>query len=275
MATQNMNEQQKARIASMMKTWERRKKITQHISQIGRRIGVYSGKGGVGKTTVAVNVAALLAAQGAKVGLLDADVDCPNAYKVLGCERRPEFRDGVLIPAERAGVKIISMASFQEKEDEAIIWRGPMITNALNQFLELTDWGPLDYLIVDLPPGTSDSPLTVMQVLKMDGFIVVTTPQRLATLDAKRSINMIRKMNIPVLGVVENMSGGVFGQGGGEVLAREMGLPLLGTIKLAQAYMEESQIPVLHNRAVRQEYEGVVAGMKGGLEALQAATPGA
>lgn len=251
----NMSEEQKARVSGMMKTWERRKKISGRLDQIGNRVAVYSGKGGVGKTTVAVNFAAYLASQGARVGILDADIDCPNADKVLGVNRRPEYNDGTLIPAERAGVKIVSMAYFQENEEEAIIWRGPMITNALNQFLEITEWGELDYLIVDMPPGTSDAPLTVMQILQLTGFVVVTTPQRLAGLDAKRSINMVRKMNIPILGVAENMSGGVFGTGGGEDLAKEMNAPFLGALSISPAYMDETQLPSLHDQSIRDEYE--------------------
>jgi ATP-binding protein involved in chromosome partitioning len=217
-----------------------------------------------------VSIAALLASQGARVGLLDADIDCPNAEKVLGSDRRPEYRDGTLIPAERMGVKILSMSSFQEKEDEAIIWRGPMITNTLNQFLELADWGELDYLFVDLPPGTSDSPLTVMQTLQLDGFVVVTTPQRLAILDAKRSINMIRTMNIHVLGIVENMSGDIFGRGGGEALAAELHLPFLGNLDLDKAYLDDSRLPVVHDLDIRRQYEEVVERMKQYLEAIKA-----
>ncbi len=271
MVQQNMTEQQKARIASMMKTWERRKKITGHLSKITYKIGVYSGKGGVGKTSVAVNLAALLAGQGARVGVLDADVDCPNADKVLGVNRKPEYRNGELFPTERAGVKIMSMASFQEKEEEAIIWRGPMISNALNQFLELTNWGDLDYLIVDLPPGTSDAPLTVMQALQMDGFIIVTTPQSLAVLDGRRSINMIKKMNIDILGIVETMSGGVFGKGGGETLAKETNLPFLGALSLSEIYQKEGKIPSLHDSTVRKEFEAIAEKVKTRLEAITAA----
>lgn len=271
MVQQNMTEQQKARISSMMKTWERRKKITGHLSKIKYKIGVYSGKGGVGKTSVAVNLAVLLAGQGARVGVLDADVDCPNADKVLGVNRKPEYRNGELFPAERVGVKIMSMASFQEKEEEAIIWRGPMITNALNQFLELTNWGDLDYLIVDLPPGTSDAPLTVMQALQLDGFIIVTTPQSLAMLDGKRSINMIKKMNIDIVGIVETMSGGVFGTGGGETLAKETNLTFLGTLSLNEAYQKEGKIPALHEQTVRKEFETIAEGVKSRLETIMAA----
>lgn len=254
-----MNEQQRARLASLAKSFERRKKVGEHLSKIKHRIGVYSAKGGVGKTTVAVNLALALARRGARVGLLDADIDCPNADKVLGMSRRPEFRDGALYPGERAGVKLISTASFQEKEDEAQIWRGPIISNTLNQFLEMTEWGDLDYLIVDLPPGTSDSPLTVMQSLQMEGFIAVTTPQDLAMLDTKRSINMIKKMNIDVLGIVENMSGGVFGTGGGERIAKEMGIPFLGRLELAKEFGEMGEdVAVLKHEKVRKAYDKII-----------------
>ena len=137
----------------------------------------------------------------------------------MGITDKPEYIDGQIIPSEKWGVKVVSMAFFQENQEEAISWRGPMIHNAINQFLQSTDWGDLDYLVVDLPPGTSDSPLTVMQTLPMDGFVVVSTPQHLASLAAKRCINMIRKLNLNVLGVVENYTGEIFGDGGGKNLA--------------------------------------------------------
>ena len=159
---------------------------------------------------------------------MDVDIDCPNANKVLGVTEPADYVDGQIIPAEKWGVKVVSMAFFQEKEDEAIIWRGPMVHNAINQFLQSTEWGELDYLIVDLPPGTSDSPLTVMQTIPMDGFVVVTTPQLLANVDAKRCINMIRKLNLNIVGVVENYTGDIFGQGAGSVLAQEVDTEYLG-----------------------------------------------
>ena len=183
------------------------------------------GMGGVGKTTVAVNLAATLANDGAKVGILDIDIDCPNVVRAMNLSEQPLVgEDKKMLPPERFGVTVMSMAFFQENENEAIIWRGPMIHNAINQMLQSTDWGDLDYLFIDLPPGTSDAPLTIMQVLTMDGFVVVTTPQELAKVDAKRSINMIRKLQVNVLGVVENMSGGVFGSGAGEEISNELDL---------------------------------------------------
>ena len=159
------------------------------------------------------------------------------------------------------------MAFFQENEEEAIIWRGPMIHNAINQFLQMTAWGDLDYLVVDLPPGTSDAPLTVMQALPLDGFVVVTTPQHLANLDAKRCINMIRKLKVNVLGVVENYTGEMFGQGAGDVLAREMGLPLLGSIALRPDYRDTSKPTVLANSEVMDEYQGILESIKASLKA--------
>jgi Mrp family chromosome partitioning ATPase len=257
-----MNDQAKARLGGMMKTWDRRKMITSNLNRINSRIAVYSGKGGVGKTTVAVNLAVALAQLGNKVGLLDADIDCPNVDKLMGVLQRPRYVDGVLHPAERAGVKTISMASVQENEEEAIIWRGPMITNAINQFLEMTEWGDLDFLVVDLPPGTSDSPLTIMQTLQLNGFVVVTTPQDLAVLDAKRSINMIKKMNIEILGVVENMAGDIFGKGGGERLAKDLDVAFLGRIELSKEFASfGADLAVLKHDKARKRYQGIAEGV--------------
>ena len=151
----------------------------------------------------------------------------------------------------------MSMAFFQENEDEAIIWSGPMIHNAINQMLQSTEWGELDYLVVDMPPGTSDAPLTVMQVLTMDGFVVVTTPQELAKIDAKRSINMIRKLQVNVLGVVENMSGGLFGQGAGQEISKELDLKYLGEINLRSDYQDTSRPASLLNNEILEEYRAV------------------
>ena len=221
--------QARARIEAMKRQFDQRRAIANALSQIKYKVGVYSGKGGVGKTTIAVNLAVTLAQQGAAVGLLDVDIDCPNVVRAMKIYDPPEVgEDKRMIPSERFNVKVMSMGFFQQKEEEAIIWRGPMVHNAINQFLQSTDWGELDYLIIDLPPGTSDAPLTVMQTLDMDGFIVVTTPQELAKIDAMRSINMIRTLKVNVLGVVENFSGKIFGSGAGEELARGDGPALPG-----------------------------------------------
>ena len=241
--------QARAKIEAMKRQFEQKRAITDALSKISHKIGVYSGKGGVGKTTVAVNLAVTLASEGHRVGILDVDIDCPNVVRAMKVAQRPlATEDRKMVPPERFGVKVMSMGFFQENEEEAIIWRGPMVHNAINQLLQSTEWDELDYLIVDLPPGTSDSPLTVMQTLDLDGFVVVTTPQELAKIDAKRSINMIRKLKLNVLGVVENLSGDVFGSDAGEELAREMDLKFLGRINLRGDYRDTSRPTVLRQQ---------------------------
>ena len=257
---------QNARLEQIKRSWQQKRQIGERLDKIKTKIGVYSGKGGVGKTTVAVNLAVTLAQEGAQVGLLDVDIDCPNAANVLAATGRPDYVDGQIIPAEEWGVKVVSMAFFQENQEEAIIWRGPMIHNAINQFLQTTDWDELDYLVVDLPPGTSDSPLTVMQSLPMDGFVVVSTPQDLAILDAKRCINMIRKLNLNVLGVVENYTGEIFGQGGGQALAAEVDAPYLGHLALRSSYRDGSKPTALADAAVGQEYSAVAGALRSSLK---------
>ena len=266
-----MNEEQRqARLAQIKRQWEQRRAISRSLGKIKTKIGVYSAKGGVGKTTVAVNLAAHLAREGYAVGLLDADIDTPNAPEVLGAGAPPDSADGRIVPAEAFGVKAVSMSYFQQNPEEAIIWRGPMIHNAINQFLQMTDWGELDFLVVDMPPGTSDAPLTVMQVLAMDGFVVVATPQSLAALDAKRSINMIRKLNVEVLGVVENYTGEVFGSGAGRELADSMDLPFLGEVALRPDYRDDSQPTALASPEVAAEYGAIWEGLRARLSALEA-----
>ena len=268
---QQQTAQARAKIEQMKRQFEQKRAIADSLAGIGCQIGVYSGKGGVGKTTVAANLAVTLAQDGAAVGILDVDIDCPNVVRAMKVAEVPVVsEDNKLVPPERFGVRVMSMAYFQKNEEEATIWRGPMIHNAINQLLQSTDWGRLDYLVVDLPPGTSDSPLTVMQTLSLDGFVVVTTPQELAKIDAKRSINMIRTLKVPVLGVVENFAGEVFGSGAGEELADEMGLSFLGRLEMRTDYRDTSRPTVLSSVRVLQEYRDIAAATKAAVESATA-----
>lgn len=200
---------------------------------------VASGKGGVGKSTTAVNLALALAAQGKRVGLLDADIYGPSIPHMMGILAKPEMADGKMLPLENYGIRCMSIGFII---DQAAILRGPMITKALNQLLRLTRWGtaeaPLDALIVDMPPGTGDIHLSMVQQSPVDGAIIVTTPQQVALLDARKCASMFQKVNVPIVGVIENMSGELFGTGGGKTLADELGVPLLGEIPVDVAIRE-------------------------------------
>lgn len=222
-------------------------KISATLKDIEHVLIVASGKGGVGKTTVAVNLATSLAQKGHKVGILDADITGPNVPKMVGLEgQRPDFNDELkkIIPVESAqGVKVISMEFLLENKTDAIIWRGPLKMGAINQFLGDVKWDALDYLIIDLPPGTSDEPLSIAQMIpEADGVIIVTTPQEVALLDVKKSINFVKKVGLKVIGIIENMSGfkcphcsevvNIFGIDGGKNAAKEFNIPFLGAIPL-------------------------------------------
>ncbi len=267
--------QARAKVEQMKRAFEQKRLVADSLGKIKHKIGVYSGKGGVGKTTVAVNLATTLAQDGAKVGILDVDIDCPNVVRAMKIAEPPTVSDEKrLLPPERFGVRVMSMAFFQEKEEEAIIWRGPMIHNAINQLLQQTEWGEMDYLVVDLPPGTSDAPLTVMQALTLDGFVVVTTPQELAKIDAVRSINMIKTLKVNVLGVVENFSGEIFGSGAGEELAKHLDLPFLGRLEMRADYRDTSKPTVLTSKKVLEEYRTVAEGATKALETTAAPVTG-
>jgi ATP-binding protein involved in chromosome partitioning len=194
-------------------------------------VAVGSGKGGVGKSTVAANLAVGLARWGASVGLLDADIYGPNIPTLMGVDALPPPEGEKMVPALAHGVRVMSMG-FLVGPEEALVWRGPMIHSALRQLLTEVVWGELDYLVVDLPPGTGDAQLSIAQLVPLTGGVVVTTPQLLSVSDARRGVTAFQKLGVPVLGIVENMSGEVFGTGGGERAAREMGVPFLGRIPL-------------------------------------------
>lgn len=194
-------------------------------------IAVASGKGGVGKSTISVNLAVALAQTGARVGLLDADIYGPNIPTMMGVHDLPNTKDNKLIPAEAYCVKLMSMG-FLVKPGQPLIWRGPMLNSAIRQFLSDVDWGELDYLIIDLPPGTGDASLSLAQALPLSGVVIVTLPQTVSLEDASRGLEMFRTLEVPVLGVVENMRGEFFGSGGGEDLARSAKVPFLGAVPM-------------------------------------------
>ncbi|MDE5070842.1 MAG: Mrp/NBP35 family ATP-binding protein [Trichodesmium sp. St2_bin6] len=234
----------------------------QGIGGVKNIIAISSGKGGVGKSTVAVNVAVALAQMGAKVGLIDADIYGPNDPTMLGLEdAQVMVQQGesgeVLQPAFNHGVKLVSMAFLIDK-DQPVIWRGPMLNGIIRQFLYQVQWGELDYLLVDLPPGTGDAQLTLAQAVPMSGVVIVTTPQTVALLDSRKGLKMFQQLGVSVLGIVENMSYfvppdmpdkkyDIFGSGGGEKTAQELGVPMLGGVPLEMPVREggDSGIPIV------------------------------
>jgi Mrp family chromosome partitioning ATPase len=220
---------------------EEEKRIISNVSKIKHRIAVFSGKGGVGKTTISVNLTYTLQTEGFKTGLLDADITGPNVAKMLDINSELIMLDDKIIPFEKYGAKVISMASLL-KDGQALIWRGPMRSKIINQFLADVEWNELDFMIADLPPGTGDEILTIAQEMKPDYAIIVTTPQEVSVMDAERAINMAKQLQIPSIGVVENMAGFVcphcsavlelFGSGGGQKLADDCGVEFLGSIPI-------------------------------------------
>ena len=234
----------------------------QGIGGVKNIIAISSGKGGVGKSTIAVNVAVVLAQMGAKVGLIDADIYGPNDPTMLGlADAQVMVQQGesgeVLEPAFNHGVKLVSMAFLIDK-DQPVIWRGPMLNGIIRQFLYQVQWGELDYLLVDLPPGTGDAQLTLAQAVPMSGVVIVTTPQTVALLDSRKGLKMFQQLGVSVLGIVENMSYfvppdmpekkyDIFGSGGGERTAQELEVPLLGGVPLEMPVREggDSGIPIV------------------------------
>ncbi len=221
-------------------------RIRERLDKIGRKIMIMSGKGGVGKTTVTVNLANALVDMGCRVGVLDTDLHGPNVAVMFGCKDAKLFSDDgtTLVPIEpREGLKVMSLAFALEDPDAPVIWRGTLKNSAIRQFIGDVDWGELDYLLIDTPPGTGDEQLTVCQTIpELTGSIIVTTPQEVAVLDARRSVNFSRKLGVAIIGVIENMSGLVcphcgeeiplFGKGGGKKMCQEMHVPFLGAVPM-------------------------------------------
>jgi ATP-binding protein involved in chromosome partitioning len=232
---------------------EEENKIKETVSRIKHRIAVFSGKGGVGKTTVSINLACCFQMEGFAAGILDADITGPNAAKMLGIKNELIILHESIIPYLKYGMKMVSIAGLI-KQGQPVIWRGPMRSKMINQFLANVNWGELDYLIADLPPGTGDEILTIAQNMKPDYAVIVTTPQEVSIMDAERAINMAKTLEIPFIGVIENMSGlicpncktkiDLFGSGGGERLAKRNKVNLLGTIPI------DPEVPVLSDDGV-------------------------
>ena len=219
----------------------------KHYPNLGKIIAVSSGKGGVGKSTVAVNLAVSLASMGARVGLMDADIYGPNIPRMMGVTGQPSVINEKIIPLEAFGVKIMSLGTMIEA-DQPAIWRGPIVMKIITQFIADVAWGQLDYFIVDMPPGTGDAQLSLVQATQVDGALIVTTPQEVSVGDALRGVKMFQRVGVPVLGIIENMSwfecphcgkpSALFGSGGGERLAKSVDLPLLGQVPLHPRVME-------------------------------------
>jgi len=223
------------------------------MKNIKYKIAVMSNKGGVGKSTIAFNIAVALAEAGSKVGILDADLHGPNMAKMVGVEgKKLGAKENKILPLEvSSNLKLLSLALVLDSPDEPVIWRGPLKMKAIKQFVEDTDWGELDCLVIDLPPGTGDEPLSVMQLISdLDGVIIITTPQDVALLDSKKALNFVRELKMPVLGIIENMSVltcpfcgkeiELFKKGGGEAAAKDFGVPFLGRIPIEPAIVELS-----------------------------------
>lgn len=223
---------------------EQEVEIIKRMSKIKHKIAVMSGKGGVGKSTVSVNLAAAFAKKGYKTGIMDVDVHGPNVPKMFGVEgKNLDYNEEGIIPVETEdSIKVMSVGFFLASQDVPLIWRGPAKTGAIKQFFAEVNWGDLDVLIIDNPPGTGDEPLTVLQTVPLDGVVLVTTPQSVVQEDVTKSVNLVKKLNIPIIGVIENMSGLicphceneilVFGKGNGAKMAEEMDIPFLGRLPL-------------------------------------------
>lgn len=220
---------------------QEKKRLYESIKHIPQRVGIHAGKGGVGKTFLSTQLALLLTQQGKKVGLLDADVDCPNVPSAYNLQEDMLIGDdNKLQPVIYKGVRIAS-TGFMQQADESLIIRGPIKHRLLTDFIEKTAWGELDVLLFDFPPGTSDVPLSAMQVANLTGLIIITTPQKEALQDARRAVHMARKIGTPILGLVENMAGPIFGENTVTNLAKELDLEILAKIPLSQKTREQAE----------------------------------
>ncbi len=244
---------------SFARVIQQRQRVKENLARIKHKVGVYSAKGGVGKTTVAINLAYALSARGLKVGLLDADIDCPNVTMFLGMDDKMDPH-APLHPPIKDGVKVASTAMLVDEVKKPIIWRGPLISKMVSDFLEHTDWGELDYLVIDMPPGTSEVPLTTMQLLDIDGFILVTTPQKIAGVNSMRSGIMAKRLGAHILGVVENMSDGKPSSSTLEA-ANGLGTELLGCIKNDDRFdscSDVGEVPVLKYKDIERGFGVIV-----------------
>ena len=257
--------------------------VDASMGKVKHKIMVMSGKGGVGKTTVAANLAFALGMRGLDVGIMDADIHGPDIPMILGIEdKRPEIKEDKIYPVPvTPRLKAMSIGFLIPDRDSAIIWRGPMKMNAIRQFLSDVEWGEMDYLIVDLPPGTGDEPLSVAQLIKkVDGAIIVTTPQDLALLDSRKAVNFSGILKVPVIGIVENMSGfvcpycgkkiNIFKYGGGERAAEELGVPFLGRVpldpKMVEAADSGTPFVVQKESKVKEAFEHIVENVRAFVE---------
>ncbi len=236
---------------------KQRSDAKKKLSGIKHIIGVYSAKGGVGKTTVSVNLAYALSMLGNKVGILDADIDCPNVAYFMGVGTG-KFAGYPLVPLEKDGIKVISTSMFFDDSSKPMIWRGPILTKMLNEFILDTEWGELDYLVIDLSPGTSDAPLSIMQLLPMEGFVLVTTPQHIAAINTLKSGTMISKFGVGILGVVENMSSGSIAAGA--EVAEKLSCDVLGSVPWKGAISESADkgmAAVLQDNEIKDIFVGI------------------
>ncbi len=254
-------------VAAQKRLAEDKTRIAANLAGVEKKIAILSGKGGVGKTFVSIGLSYALSARGYHTGLLDADIDCPNVPLALGIMQTLTTREQKIVPVEHQGVVIASMALFPttpDERDHPRIWRGPLISKGIMDFLEKTDWAHLDYLLIDMPPGTSDAALTLMQVTNLDGILLVGTSSPASILDAKKAFLMAKQMNQPVLGFIENMASNVFGSGEIEKLARQMNAPFLGSVPLSPAVREsiaQKKTPLENNPELENAFAQILENM--------------